>query len=183
MAWAVWVTGLPGSGKSSVARNASRMLAERGVHTRVLELDEMRKVVTPEPSYSPEERDIVYSALAYAASLLVEEGVNVIIDATANYRKYRELARKLIPDFEEVYVSCPLEVCIERESRRKAGHAPAGIYEKGLHGKSKTVPGINVPYEPPERPIVTVDTETLDQESAGNAAADAIERRFGGIHE
>jgi adenylylsulfate kinase len=181
MAWAAWFTGLPGSGKTTVARAAQRYLEARGIHTRVLELDEIRKVLTPQPRYTEEERTIVYAALAYMAKLLVDEGVNVIIDATGNLRRYRDDGYVLIGDFGEVYIKCPLEVCMARESGRKAQFAPQGIYRKGKTGKSTTVPGINVPYEPPLKPIATVGCETPPEE-AGKQAAEAIMEKFGGSH-
>ncbi|MER3425215.1 MAG: adenylyl-sulfate kinase, partial [Nitrospiraceae bacterium] len=77
----------------------------------VLESDEVRRILTPSPAYSPEERDLFYRALAFLASRLVRHGVTVIIDATATKRAYRELARMLIPAFLEIAVECPLDVC------------------------------------------------------------------------
>lgn len=182
MAWAVWVTGLPGSGKTSVARCMASLLENKGVHAKILEMDAVRKVLTPRPTYSEEERDIVYAALAYMAKLLVDEGVNVIVDATANLRKYRDMARSLITDYGEIYVRCPMELCMEREAARKGGYAPKDIYKKGMTGKSATVPGLNVPYEAPENPLAIVDTDRLSPEEAGKIAAEAIIKKFGETH-
>lgn len=179
MAWAVWFTGLPGSGKTTMARATEKALAERGIRARVLELDEIRRVLTPEPKYTEEERAIVYAGLAYMAKLLTDEGVNVIIDATGNLRRYRDKAYVLIGSFGEVYISCPLEISMAREADRKARFAPEGIYQKGKTGKSATVPGLNVPYEPPLKPLVTIDCETSPEEG-GKEAADAIMMKFGG---
>jgi adenylylsulfate kinase len=181
MAWAVWFTGLPGSGKTTAARATEKALAAGGIRARVLELDEIRKVLTPAPKYTEEERTIVYAALVYMAKLLTDEGVNVIIDATGNLRKYRDNACLLIGNFGEVYIQCPLEVCMARELGRVAQFAPKGIYRKGETGKSATVPGLNVPYEPPLKPIVTIDCKTPPEE-AGKQAAEAIRERFGGPH-
>lgn len=182
MAWAAWVTGLPGCGKTTVTRVAADFLRAKGVHVKVLNIDDVRKVLTPRPSYSVEERAIVYAALAYMARLLTDEGVNVIIDATGNLRKYRDVARELIHDFGEVYVRCPLEVAMEREAARKGGSAPSHIYEKGRAGKSSTVPGLNVPYEPPESPLVTVDTDKLAPAEAGAMIAGVLLDHFGGAN-
>src|SRR3974377_2408663 len=114
MAWAAWVTGLPGSGKTTVTRAIADVLTAKGVHVKVLNIDDVRKVLTPKPTYSEEERAIVYGALAYMAKLLTDEGLNVIIDATGNLHKYRDVARELIPDFVEIYVRCPIDVAMER---------------------------------------------------------------------
>jgi len=153
MAWAAWVTGLPGSGKTTIANITADILRAKGVRVKVLNVDDVRKVLTPHATYSLEERAIVYAAMAYMAKLLVDEGVNVIIDATGNLRQYRDVARKLIPDFVEIYVKCPLDVAIRREEARRGGSAPKGIYKKGQMGKSSTVPGVNVAYEAPEAPL------------------------------
>ena len=121
--------------------------------------DTLRKLVTPKPSYSLEERDAVYATLVYIAKLLTENGVNVVIDATGNLRRYRDQARHLIERFVEVHLQCPLEVCRKREAgRQKTYAAPKEIYGKAAKGKAPTVPGVGQPYEPPLRPEVTVDT-------------------------
>ena len=172
MTWAVWITGLPGSGKTVIAQHARKILEEEGIAAaKVLELDEIRKFITPIPTYSEEEREIVYAALVYMAKLLVESGKPVIIDATGNRRRYRERARASIPKFAEVYVKCPLDLCMERERGRSAEHAPYGIYAKTT-GEDATVPGVNVPYEEPVNPEVLVDSETMNvEESAKKVAA------------
>ncbi len=181
MAWAVWFTGLPGSGKTTIVRATKKHLESGGISARVLELDEIRKVLTPEPKYSEEERTIVYAALVYMAKLLIDEGMNVIIDATGNLRKYRENAYAMIENFGEIYIKCPLPVAMARESGRKAQFAPEDIYRKGKTGKSVTVPGLNVPYEEPLKPLATIDCEAPPEES-GRLAADAILRKFGGAN-
>lgn len=164
MTWAIWVTGLPGSGKTVIAKKVRTLLKERGiVDVKVLELDEIRKFITPKPSYSEEERDIVYASLVYMAKLLVESSNSVIMDATANRRKYRERARRNIEKFAEVYVNCSLDTCMEREGQRKAEYAPSGIYEKGKE-EGATVPGVNVPYEEPVNPEVVVDSGKMSVE-------------------
>lgn len=182
MSWAVWVTGLPGSGKTSVAREMERLLSSKGIRTKVLGIDEVRKFLTPHPKYTIEEREIVYAALAYMAKLLTDEGVNVIIDATGNLRKYRDRARSIIPDFYEVYIRCPIEISMKREAARVTGDAPRDIYKKGMTGLSATVPGINVPYEEPLAPIVTVDTDKLSPREGAIKAVNALLAAAGGTH-
>ncbi len=177
MAWAVWFTGLPGSGKTSTALKTKEVLERWGIRVKILHLDKIRKVVTPHPRYTQEERDVVYASLACMAALLVEEGVNVIVDATANLRRYRDLARSLIPNFAEVYIRCPLEVCMERERERKNGFAPPDIYKKANGGAA--VPGVGAVYEEPLCPEITVDTASLGGvEEAGILAAGEIKRLF-----
>lgn len=161
MSWVMWITGLPGSGKSTVALKVKENVPD----TIILRMDILRKIVTPEPTYSDEEREYVYRAIVYTAKTVYDLGHNVIIDATGNRRFWRQLARKSIPDFFEVYVKCPLELCREREQSRVDTHdAPAKIYEKGETGSP--VPGMNVPYEEPEAPDLTVNTEKESPENA-----------------
>jgi adenylylsulfate kinase len=87
--------------------------------------------------------------MVYIGTLLIQHGVPVIFDATANRRRYRDQAREQIPRFMEVYVDCPLETCIARD--------PKGIYRKAREGAAGTVPGLQSVYEPPENPELIVD--------------------------
>jgi adenylylsulfate kinase len=139
MSFAVWLTGLSGSGKSAIARELARLLHERGVEVSVLESDVMRTQLTPFPRYDEEDRDFFYAILAEIGVLLVERRRPVIFDATANRRAYRDAARKRIARFAEVYVDTPLEVCAARDP-------------KGLYRTAKNVPGVQAAYEPPLAP-------------------------------
>jgi len=151
---AIWLTGIPGSGKSTIAEE----IKKRHPGFIVLRMDDLRKIVTPEPTYSEEERDMVYRCLVYAASALVENGHSVIIDATGNLRKWRDLARQLIPKYGEVYLKCPVELCMLRERERLQTHgAPRDIYKKGEAGWP--VPGISAPYEEPLNPELLIETD------------------------
>lgn len=170
MSWAVWITGLPGSGKSAIARAAAAELQAHGERVVVLELDRIRKVLTPQPTYSDAEREAVYRALVYMAAALVDAGVPVIVDATAHRRAWRELARATIPNFAEVQLRCPLDLCRERERTRPPGAAPAGIYEQAARPGAR-VPGVNVEYEYAAAAELTIDT---DARSVAEAAGDVM---------
>ncbi|MDW7727019.1 MAG: adenylyl-sulfate kinase [Candidatus Methanoperedens sp.] len=178
MSFTVWFTGLPGSGKTAIATRTSSLLAKEGISVKHLQLDEIRRFLTPEPKYTDEERDIVYASLGYMAKLLNEAGVNVFIDATANRRKYRDSARKIIPGFAEVYVRCPLDVCMEREAKRKAEFAPKSIYKKSAKAGAN-VPGVNVPYEEPLEAEIIVDSDKMTADQGARKVADGILALFG----
>ena len=175
MAWVMWLTGLPGCGKTTIANLVKARLQEKGIAVKILQLDEIRRAITPVPRYTEEERDIVYASLAYMGYLLAEAGVNVIIDATANRRRYRDLARRMVPNFAEVFIRAPLSVCMEREAERAAQFSPKGIYKKAGTEKAP-VPGVNVAYEEPLAPEIDVDTTTMNpEESAGYIAERALD--------
>ena len=178
--WCVWVTGLPGSGKSTVAHLLADKLKAMGIHAYILSSDALRKVMTPNPKYTEGERDIVYGTLVYIAKILTENGVNVIIDATGNRRKYRDNARSQIPLFMEAYLRCPLEVCIEREAKRGLDvyGAPREVYAKAFRGESKTVPGLGAPYEEPLNPEIVVDSDKLSPEECAENIMKTIIERF-----
>lgn len=176
MSWAIWITGVPASGKSTLARAAAEELVALGEPVRMLELDAIRKVLTPTPTYTETERDVVYRCLVYMATMLTEARVPVIIDATAHRRVWRELGRASIPRFAEVQLRCPIHVARHRERRRPPGHAPTGIYR--LAGRpGATVPGVDVPYEASLSPELVVDT-AAEAVSPAVAKVVALARRL-----
>lgn len=141
--FAVWITGLPASGKSTVASALAAKLRARGLDVEVLESDALRRIFTPHPRYDEAERDAFYGQIAYLGALLARHGIGVIFDATANRCAYRDRARQQIPHFLEVYVDTPLEVCRSRD--------PKGIYREG-----REVPGLQAAYEPPLNPDLVI---------------------------
>lgn len=160
--FAIWITGLPGSGKSTIANALKKRFEDNGIQVQLLRMDEIRSVITPTPKYSDEERDIVYAALAYMGKILTDNGINVIFDATANRQRYRDKARELIKEFMEVYLKCPLEICIKRETGRKElTGAPKDIYKRAMKGDISTVPGFQTQYEEPKNPEIIVEADKL----------------------
>lgn len=167
--FALWLTGLPASGKSSIVARLLPKLASLDMTAEVLESDAVRRILTPEASYSKEERDLFYRALGFMGARLLAHGVNVIIDATASRRAYREFARTLIPDLLEVSVECPLQVCMDRDKK--------GTYRRGLQGESSTVPGLQEPYEAPLSPDLIINTTELLPDAAADQIVGLIRSR------
>lgn len=167
---ALWLTGLPASGKSSIVARLTPRLDHVGMPVEVLESDAVRRILTPEASYSTEERDLFYRALAFMGSRLLAHGVNVIFDATASRRVYREFARRLMPDLLEISIECPLRVCMDRDIK--------GTYRRGLEGKSSTVPGLQVPYEAPLSPDLAIDTTIVSPDAAAEQIHALIQSRL-----
>jgi adenylylsulfate kinase len=145
----IWITGIPASGKSSITRHLVKKLNAAGTTVVVLESDVMRTILTPEPTYSDRERDLFYRQLGLLGALIAGSGVNVILDATASKRSYRDFARSRINSFVEVFVQCPLELCKQRD--------PKGIYASAAARQAHTVPGLQAPYEPPLNPELILD--------------------------
>jgi adenylylsulfate kinase len=156
--FAVWITGLPASGKSVLTAALVRQLHEINVEPVVLESDALRGKFSDQGTYDERDREYFYGAVAFIGQVLSEQGIPVIFDATANLRSYRERARRMIPAFIEVYVDSPLEVCIQRD--------PKGIYRKAREGKADHVPGLGAAYEPPEKPDVVVHGDREDADAA-----------------
>jgi adenylylsulfate kinase len=166
IAFAVWITGLPASGKSTVALALAKQLENLKIKTTILESDAMRKIFSANPQYDDQERDYFYGSLAFIGRVLTEHGISVIFDATANRRSYRERARQQIPHFFEVFVDCPLDLCIRRD--------PKGIYRKALQGEAQQVPGLQTRYEPPVNPAVVVRGDQDDPEDAARRIVELL---------
>ncbi|MCD6305723.1 MAG: adenylyl-sulfate kinase [Deltaproteobacteria bacterium] len=169
MNFCLWLTGLPGSGKSTILKELLRMMGTSGIQPVALSLDHMRKIVTPHPTYTDEERHIVYRSVVVMAQLLTAEGMrHVLIDATGNRREFRDLARALIRDFGEIYIECPMHICLEREASRKGQSVEKNLYERAQKGElCGEMPGVTAPYEAPLHPEVTVRSDLLSpRESA-----------------
>ncbi|MBL8036019.1 MAG: adenylyl-sulfate kinase [Nitrospira sp.] len=169
-AFAIWLTGLPASGKSTITAALRPQLEQLTLSVEVLESDAVRRILTPTPTYSQAERDLFYRALAFMGARLVAHGVTVIFDATANKRAYRDFARGLIPAFIEVAVECPLGLAMQRDYK--------GTYLRGQRGESSTVPGLQDSYESPTHPEVRIDTTQLSAIDAARAVLEAVKGMF-----
>ena len=148
----LWLTGLSGAGKSTIASAVADRLRAEGAAVEVLDGDEVREHLSKGLTFSREDRDINVRRIAYVAKLLCRNGVAVITAAISPYRAAREEARREIGDaFIEVYVNASLETCIRRDVK--------GLYDKALAGAITAFTGVSDPYEPPSAPDVEVNTE------------------------
>ena len=168
-AFAVWLTGLPASGKSAIARALLQQLQARGTDCAVLESDALRALITPRPKYDAAERDLFYAALAHLGEFLVQRGVPVVFDATAHRRRYRDAARARIARFAEVFVSCPLEVCEARD--------PKGLYRRAREETVSTLPGAQASYEAPLQPELVLHSDRTDPAQAAREIVPLLEQR------
>lgn len=166
----LWITGRPAAGKSTLARALADELASRGARATVVDSDEARAAITPEPHYTDEERALFYRALAYAAARLAREGISAIVAATAPSATYRRWARDLCPVWFLVYARCPLAVCEARD--------PKGLYRRARADEATTLPGTGVPYEEPTDADSVVDTDVPLERAEVRAIADAFLARL-----
>jgi len=151
---------MPASGKSMVTASLVRQLAKANTRATVLESDVLRKIFSTEARYDDLGRDHFYGSLAFIGRILTEHGINVIFDATANRRAYRDRARAQITRFVEIHVDTPLEVCMKRD--------PKGIYAKGQAGLSQDVPGLQAVYEAPLHPDLVIHGDRDAPEDAAD---------------
>jgi len=148
----IWMTGLSGAGKTTIAHRLENKLQERGLGVEILDGDVVRTHLSKGLGFSREDRDTNILRIAFVASLLTRHGVAVITAAISPYAETRQQARALIGDnFVEVYVHTSLEELTRRDVK--------GLYAKALRGEIKNFTGVSDPYEAPEHPAVRVDTE------------------------
>jgi bifunctional enzyme CysN/CysC len=162
----IWLTGLSGAGKSTIATELERELFLMGSHTYILDGDNIRHGLSANLGFSPEDRQENIRRVGEVARLLMDAGVLVITAFISPYRDDRRLARSLVDDgdFIEIYVNAPVEVCEQRD--------PKGLYKKARSGQIQNFTGISAPYEAPEKPDVEVHT---DKQSAAECVAHIID--------
>jgi adenylyl-sulfate kinase len=153
----LWFTGLPSSGKSTLARKVEEVLLERGMNVEVLDGDEVRENLSKGLGFSKEDRDTNIRRIGFVAKLLSRNGTVAITAAISPYREVRDELRRAMGRFVEVYVECPIDVLTERDVK--------GLYRKALAGEIKHFTGVDDPYEEPLKPEVVIhsDRESVDE--------------------
>lgn len=153
----VWFTGLPSSGKSTLAKVLRDEIEKKNRHVEILDGDEVRLRLSKGLGFSKEDRDENIRRISYVAKIITRCGAVAITCAISPYKSIRQEARQEIQDFIEVFVDCELEQCIKRDLK--------GLYKKALSGEIKNFTGISDPYEKPDSPEITVNTssETIEQ--------------------
>ena len=145
-----WFTGLPCCGKTTIADKVAEILKQKGYKVERLDGDIVRQDLTNDLGFSKEDRDENIRRITFVAKLLTRNGVAVLTTFVSPYKKMRDNARKEIGNFIEIYVRCPVEICIKRDVK--------GMYKKALDGKIKNFTGVDDPYEEPLNPELILDT-------------------------
>ena len=155
----VWFTGLPGSGKSTIANLVAEKLKAKGYKVERLDGDVVRKGLTRDLGFSKEDRDKNIERVTFVAKLLTRNGVIVLSSFVSPYRAARENARREIGSFFEVYLKCSIEECMRRDVK--------GMYKKAMAGEIKEFTGVSDPYEEPEKPELVLEA---DKQAPGESA-------------
>lgn len=171
--WTIWITGLSGAGKTTIAKRLLEGLKQREDKVEYLRLDEIRQVLTPNPVFTKEEREYVYRGSVYIAYILNRHNINVIIDSVDGEGTGRGLCKEMIENFGVVYVRCPLEVCIERERVRTDRAKIEKLYERAIQGELK-IAGYGNPYADEKLPFLIVDSDRMTIDEAAYHIQSAI---------
>lgn len=160
-----WFTGLPCSGKTTIADKVAEILVKQGYKVERLDGDIIRKNLTSDLGFSKEDRDENIKRVTFVAKLLTRNDVTVLATFVSPYRKRRKKSRDEIGEFIEIYTRCPVKVCIERDIK--------GMYKKALAGEINNFTGVDDPYEEPLQPELVLDT---DKESIKESAQKVINK-------
>lgn len=163
----LWFTGLPCSGKSTLARGVEAILLERGMNVEVLDGDEVREHFSKGLGFSKQDRDTNIRRIGYVAKLLSRNGVVAVGAAISPYKDVRNEVRSWHDRFVEVYVKAPVDILKERDVK--------GMYKKALAGEIKHFTGVDDPYEPPDNPEVLVETDKESVEESVNKIVRTLE--------
>jgi adenylylsulfate kinase len=148
----LWLTGLSGAGKSTIAAKLAPALAERGHRVELLDGDEVRTNLCQGLGFTREDRDTNIARIGYVAGKLAKHGVAVLVAAISPYQQARDRVRAQVDTFVEVHVAAPVAICAQRD--------PKGLYAKALAGELHNFTGVSDPYEPPLAPELVLPTET-----------------------
>ncbi len=167
----IWLTGLSGSGKSTIAVELEHALIENRHQAYILDGDNIRHGLNKNLGFSPEDRTENIRRIGEVAKLFTDTGIITITAFVSPYREDRDAVRKLLNDgeFIEVYVKCPLGVCEERDTK--------GLYKKARTGEVKDFTGISAPYEEPLNPELTIDSSRLTVEESTRAVLNYLEEK------
>jgi len=158
----IWFTGVPASGKSTLAAAVQKRLEAMGLPVENLDADEVRAHISPDLKYTEADRDMNTLRLAYLAHLLSRNGVTVLVAAVSSLRRYRDRAREMCgASFVEVWVRCPVDVCRQRD--------PKGLYARADRGEVSDIAGVHQPYEEPGVPELVLDTDAANVGECANA--------------
>ncbi len=167
----IWLTGLSGSGKSTIAVELEHALIENKHQAYILDGDNIRHGLNKNLGFSPEDRTENIRRIGEVAKLFTDANIITITAFISPYRQDRDNVRKLLKDgeFVEVYIKCPIDVCEQRDTK--------GLYKKARAGEVKEFTGISAPYEEPLNPELTIDTSTMPVDESTRVIIQHLEQK------
>jgi adenylylsulfate kinase len=168
----LWLTGLSGSGKSTIANAAARELFEQGYQVVVLDGDNIRHGLNNDLGFSDEDRKENIRRIGEVAKLFVQQGTIVITAFISPFREDRQQVRQLVDEgeFHEIYIKCDLDICEQRD--------PKGLYKKARNGEIPFFTGIDSPYEEPEAPELVLDSGQNEREECKNQLIEFVKKNL-----
>lgn len=164
----IWLTGLSGSGKTTIANHLMKRLKEKSVVPVILDGDEIRHAIKLQ-GFDEDSRKKHNLNVGYIASLFEKQGNIVIVSLISPYDDTRNEIRKMCSNFIEVYVSTDIEICIKRD--------PKGLYKKAQSGELKDFTGVSAPYYPPLNPEIILDTDNLNVNESASLIIDFLKKK------
>ena len=165
----IWLTGLPGSGKTTIAKRMEKYFLKKKMPVQILDGDSVRKNISKGLGFSKRDREENAKRVINLASKLAKKGTNVIVALVSPYRKIRMSARRKFPNFLKIYVKCGVEECARRKNKRE-------LYKRAIRGELKNFTGISDPYEKPQKPDVVLDTEKKSLKQNEKIIIDYLEK-------
>lgn len=166
--YVLWLTGLSGSGKTTISAVLEKRLREYGRGVQLLDGDEIRQGLSPEIGYSKEDRVRHNNRVIFLAEMLKRHGIISVIPVIAPYKAVRDAARQRLKRFVEIFVDTSLDECIRRD--------PKGLYKKALAGRINDMTGLTAPYETPQDPEIVIRTEGKTPEQCAEEILDYLKR-------
>lgn len=166
----IWLTGLSGSGKTTIAKELSTSFTKNSISNEILDGDIYRAILSPKDGYSDQEREIFRQKVIFIAELLVRNDIVCIIPLLSSIQKTRALARNKFKNFIEVYIKCPLDICEIRD--------PKGLYKQVRKGEINNFVGIDLPYEEPINPEIIIQSDKLSASKASERIMDYTINNF-----
>lgn len=161
----LWLTGLPASGKSTLAQEVCKVLENKGLAVEHLDGDKIRELF-PQTGFDRASRNEHIRRVGFLASKLEKYGVVVVASFISPYRESRDDVRKMCQNFYEIYLNTPLEICKSRD--------PKGLYRQAMEGKIMNFTGVQSPYEPPQHPQLVLDTSKISVPLARDQILDLL---------
>lgn len=162
----IWLTGLSGSGKTTIGQEVTNALLKQGCKVELLDGDIVRTKLTKGLGFGKADRDENIRRIGFVSHLLTKHGVIVVVAAISPYREIRQEVRELIGNFIEVYVNAPLDVCEQRDVK--------GLYKKARSGEINNFTGVDDPYEPP----LTHEVECWTNQESINESVQKVLQKF-----